>query len=188
MAKVVDEINTELARWIREQPMFFVATAPSGRDGHVNLSPKGLAALAILGPHRVAYLDLTGSGVETIAHLRENGRITIMLCAFAGPPRICRLYGRGTVHTLGSDEFETLVPEFPTLPGARAVIDVAVTRISTSCGYSVPLMDLVGARDNLNRWASGKGEDALVEYRDERNAESIDGLAGYPAARLADHS
>jgi hypothetical protein len=188
MAKVVEEISPDLARWISEQHMFFVATAPSGSEGHVNLSPKGLAALAILGPHRVAYLDLTGSGVETIAHLRDNGRITIMLCAYDGPPRICRLYGRGVVHALGSAEYEALVPEFPALPGARAIIDIEVTRISTSCGYSVPRMQFVEERDNLNRWARGKGDAQLVEYRDTRNAESIDGLAGFPAGRLADQS
>ena len=142
---VVDEITAELARWIGEQPVFFVATAPSGSEGHVNLSPKGLAGLAVLGPQRVAYLDLTGSGVETIAHVRENGRITIMLCAFDGPPRICRLHGQGTVHVLGSDEYAALAPEFPDLPGARAIIDVDVTRISTSCGYAVPRMELVGS-------------------------------------------
>src|SRR2546423_4620493 len=135
MAATLHAIGSDLARWISEQPMFFVATAPRGPDGHVNLSPKGLAALAVLGPRRVAYLDLTGSGIETIAHLRENGRITIMCCAFTGPPRIVRLYGRGTVHTVGSDAFATLVSQFPALPGARAVIDVDVTRISTSCGF-----------------------------------------------------
>jgi hypothetical protein len=188
MAKVVEEISADLADWISEQHVFFVATAPSGSDGHVNLSPKGLAALAILGPHRVAYLDLTGSGVETIAHLRDNGRITIMLCAYDGPPRICRLYGRGTVHTVGSDDYESLAPEFPALPGARAIIDIDVTRVSTSCGFAVPRMQFVEERDNLNRWANGKGEEALVEYRETRNAESIDGLAGFPAGRLADQS
>ena len=188
MAKVIDEITDELAGWIAQQHMFFVATAPSGTDGHVNLSPKGLAALAILGPRRVAYLDLTGSGVETIAHLRENGRITIMLCAYDGPPRICRLYGHGTVHVVGSADYDALAVKFPALPGARAIIDIEVNRISTSCGYSVPRMEFVEDRDNLNRWAKGKGEDALVEYRETRNAESIDGLAGFPSGRLADHS
>jgi hypothetical protein len=188
MAKVVEEISADLADWISEQYGFFVATAPSGSDGHVNLSPKGLAALAILGPHRVAYLDLTGSGVETIAHLRDNGRITIMLCAYDGPPRICRIYGAGTVHMLGSHEYEALAPEFPALPGARAIIDIEVTRISTSCGFAVPRMQFVEERDNLNRWARGQGEDGLVEYRETRNSESIDGLAGFPAGRLADQS
>jgi Pyridoxamine 5'-phosphate oxidase len=185
MAATLDEISADLARWISQQPVFFVATAPSGPGGHVNLSPKGLAALAILGPRRVAYLDLTGSGVETIAHLRENGRITIMLCAFAGPPRICRLYGRGTVHPLESGGFEALVGEFPALPGVRAVIEVDVERISTSCGFGVPLMELVGPRDALTGWAERKGDDGLVEYRESRNAQSIDGLAGFPTGATA---
>jgi Pyridoxamine 5'-phosphate oxidase len=185
MASTLDEITADLARWISEQPLFFVATAPSGSDGHVNLSPKGLAALAVLDPHRVAYLDLTGSGVETIAHLRENGRITIMLTAFAGPPRICRLYGRGVVHPIGSDGFDALAPLFPSLPGTRAVIEVDVTRISTSCGFGVPLMDLVGTRDTLLGWAERKGDEGLAEYHETRNAVSIDGLAGFPSPAQA---
>jgi Pyridoxamine 5'-phosphate oxidase len=179
MAATLDEISADLARWITEQPMFFVATAPSGSGGHVNLSPKGLSALAVLGSRRVAYLDLTGSGVETIAHVRENGRITIMLCAFDGPPRICRLHGEGHVHLPGTDRFDALRPEFPDVPGARAIVEIDVTRISTSCGFGVPLMDLVGSRDNLTTWAARKGDDGLAEYRESRNATSIDGLAGY---------
>src|SRR4051795_10125388 len=142
MAAVLDEISPDLAEWIRAQPMFFVATAPSGAGGHVNLSPKGLAGLAVLGPLRCAYLDLTGSGVETIAHVRENGRITIMFCAFEGPPRIVRLHGRGIVHPLGSAGFDALAPEFPELPGRRAIIEIEVTRISTSCGFGVPRMEV----------------------------------------------
>src|SRR5882672_356793 len=122
MAALLDEITPDLEQWISKQPMFFVATAPSGDDGHVNVSPKGLAGLAVLGPHRCAYLDLTGSGVETIAHVNENGRITIMLCAFDGPPRIVRLYGTGTVHMVGSADFDALSGELPELPGARAII------------------------------------------------------------------
>ena len=181
MSAVLEEISTDLAEWIAKQPMFFVATAPNGPDGHVNVSPKGLAGLAVLGPHRVAYLDLTGSGVETIAHVRENGRITIMFCAFSGPPRICRLHGRGTVHALGSLEYEALATEFPPVPGARAIIDIEVTRVSTSCGFGVPLMEVVGTRDNLIDWADRKGDDGLAEYRETRNAQSIDGLAGFPS-------
>ena len=111
----------DLARWIEEQPMFFVATAP--RDGHVNVSPKGYDTFRVLGATRAAYLDLTGSGVETIAHLRENGRVTLMWCAFSGNPRICRLYGAGTVHELGSAGFAELAPHFELLPGSRAIID-----------------------------------------------------------------
>ena len=180
MAATLDEIGTDLARWISEQSVFFVATAPSGSGGHVNLSPKGLSSLVILAPRRVAYLDLTGSGVETIAHLRENGRITIMLCAFSGPPRICRLHGKGIVHPLDTEGFDALAAEFPSLPGMRAIIDIEVSRISTSCGFGVPLMDLVGSRDNLTGWAERKGDDGLVEYRQTRNTHSIDGLAGFP--------
>jgi hypothetical protein len=188
MAALLDEITADLAQWISTQPMFFVATAPSGDDGHVNVSPKGLAGLAILGPHRCAYLDLTGSGAETIAHLRENGRITIMFCAFEGPPRICRLQGRGAVHLLGSSEYAALTQHFPEVPGARAIIDVEVTRVSTSCGFGVPRMEVVGPRDDLIKWAKRKGDDELAEYRASRNARSIDGLPAYPASPVADHS
>jgi hypothetical protein len=157
-----------------------VATAPSGSDGHVNCSPKGLDTLRILGPQRVAYLDLTGSGIETIAHLRDNGRITLMACAFNGAPRISRIYGVGTVHPLGSPGYDELAPCFTELVGARAVIDVAVDRVTTSCGYAVPLMDLVGDRDRLLEWSEAKGEDGLVAYRSSKNATSVDDLPGFP--------
>jgi Pyridoxamine 5'-phosphate oxidase len=186
MAERFSSLRPDLAQWWREQPMFFVATAPSGDDGHVNVSPKGLAGIAILGPHRCAYLDLTGSGVETIAHIRENGRVTVMFCAFEGPPRICRLQGHGTVHLLGSSEYAARVEHFPDVPGARAIIDIDVTRISTSCGFGVPLMQPVGARDDLIKWAARKGDDGLADYRATRNARSIDGLPAYPASQAAD--
>jgi hypothetical protein len=171
-------ISDDLAQWWAEQPLFFVATAPAGSSGHVNLSPKGLDSLRILGPNRVAYLDLTGSGVETIAHLRENGRITLMACAFSGAPRISRIHGAGIVHEVGSAGFEALAPKFADLPGARAIIDVAVDRVSTSCGYAVPLMELVGDRDRLIDWAVAKGEEGIVKYWASKNAESIDGIPG----------
>jgi hypothetical protein len=173
-------ISDSLAEWWAAQPLFFVATAPSA-GGHVNTSPKGLDTLRILSPTRVAYLDLTGSGVETIAHLRENGRITLMACAFSGAPRISRIYGAGTVHELGSAGFEELAPRFPGLPGARAIIDIDVDRVSTSCGYAVPLMDLVSDRDRLLDWASAKGEDGIAEYHASKNAVSIDGMRGLDA-------
>ena len=179
MAATLSEISPDLAEWFRAQPMFFVATAPN--DGHVNVSPKGYDTFRVLDAHRVAYLDLTGSGVETIAHLRENGRITLMWCAFAGNPRIGRLYGHGTVHEIGSPGFEQLAGDFTLLPGARAIVEVAVSRISTSCGYAVPLMDLVEDRDRLQEWARAKGEDGLVDYRSNKNAVSIDGLPGLGA-------
>ncbi len=179
MAEHFTSIEPSLADWWRAQPLFFVATAPAGADGHVNCSPKGLDTLRLLGPQRVAYLDLTGSGIETIAHVRDNGRITLMACAFSGAPRISRIYGTGTVHEIGSSGFEQLAVHFPELPGRRAVVDVAVERVTTSCGYAVPLMDLVGDRDRLVEWSRAKGEDALAEYRASKNARSIDGKPGF---------
>jgi len=180
MAERFAAIKPDLAEWWAAQPLFFVATAPSD-GGHVNLSPKGLDTLRILTPTRVAYLDLTGSGVETIAHLRENGRITLMACAFAGAPRISRIYGAGTVHELGSDAFAELASNFRDLPGRRSVIDIAVERVTTSCGYAVPMMDLVSDRDRLLDWARAKGDDGLVDYRAAKNAASIDGIPGLRA-------
>lgn len=144
----------------------------------MNVSPKGLDTLRVLGPQRVAYLDLTGSGVETIAHLRENGRITLMACAFSGNPNISRIYGEGTVHEVGSPGFDALAPKFTVLPGSRAIIDVAIERVSTSCGYAVPLMDMVGDRHRLIQWAEKKGNDGLSDYWVSKNAKSIDGLPG----------
>jgi len=181
MAERFSILRPDLAQWWREQPVFFVATAPSGDGGHVNLSPKGYDTLRVLAPNRVAYLDLTGSGVETIAHLRDNGRITIMACAFSGNPRISRIYGRGTVHPLGSPEFDALAPEFPDLPGRRSIIDVAVDRVTTSCGYAVPLLDLVDDRDRLLDWAEGKGADGIAQYWATKNTLSVDGLPGIDA-------
>lgn len=178
MGRVLDEIPDDLARWFEAQPVFFVATAPSDPGTHVNLSPRGLDTLRVLGPLRVAWLDLTGSGVETIAHLRADGRVTLMFCAFAGPPQIVRLHGRGTVHELGTPGWGELAGRFPALPGARAVIDVAVTRVATSCGYAVPRMDLVGPRDTLLRSSERRGPAGMARYRADRNAASIDGLPG----------
>jgi hypothetical protein len=177
MAERFASIKPDLAEWWAAQPMFFVATAPR-EGGHVNLSPKGLDTLRILSPTRAAYLDLTGSGIETISHLRDNGRITLMACAFAGAPRISRIYGTGAVHGIGSPEFGELMANFPELPGRRAIIDVAVDRVTTSCGYAVPMMDLVSDRDRLLDWARHKGDDGLEEYRATKNARSVDGLPG----------
>jgi hypothetical protein len=174
-------ISPELAEWWQAQPVFFVATAPAGPDGHVNLSPKGHDTLRVLGEKRVAYLDLTGSGVETIAHVRENGRITLMACAFDGNPQIARIYGNATVHLVGSEGFAALAPEFPALPGRRSIIDVAVDRVTTSCGYAVPRMDFVEERARLLDWATAKGGDGVVAYWGTKNATSIDGLPGIDA-------
>ena len=180
MGSTSPDISPDLEAWIREQPVFFVATAPSD-GGHVNVSPKGLDTLRVLGPDRVAYLDLTGSGVETIAHLRDNGRVTLMWCAFSGNPRIARVYGSGTVHPFGTPEFDALAAHFDELPGRRSIIDVRVERVSTSCGYAVPLMHYAGERERLLDWARKKGDDGIVDYWGSKNAESIDGLPGLPA-------
>ena len=178
MGKVFDEIDDRMREWLAKQRMFFVATAPLAGDGLLNLSPKGLDSFAVLGPRRVAYLDLTGSGVETIAHLRENGRIVVMFCAFEGPPRIVRLYGRGSVTELGAPGFDALAAKFPRYAGARAVIEVDVARIADSCGYAVPLYRFEGERDQLTAWAANRGPDGLRAYRAEYNATSLDGLPG----------
>ena len=185
MAKVYDQITDHLAEFIRAQPMFFVASAPLAADGHVNLSPKGLDCLRILSPQRVAYLDLTGSGNETSAHLRENGRVTFMFCAFSGPPNIVRLYGHGRTILPGSEEWAQLVSMFPEYMGARQIIRADIHRVQTSCGYAVPLMEYKGDRDTLIRWANAKGSQGLEEYRCEKNVESVDGLPTPLAEHLA---
>jgi hypothetical protein len=182
VGKVYERIEPFLAAWIERQSMFFVATAPSGDDGHVNVSPKApIGTLRLLDEHTLAYLDLVGSGAETIAHLRQNGRIVVMLCAFEGSPRILRLHGRGAV--LPPDALPFPAPVLP--QQRRAVIRVDVQRIADSCGYGVPLMALQGERRNARAWAEGKlskgGPAALQDYMAQRNAESIDGL---PALRL----
>jgi hypothetical protein len=178
MARVFEAISEELAEFIASQHVFFVATAPSGDDGHVNISPKGLDTFAVLDPATVAYLDLTGSGVETIAHLRDNGRITIMFCAFDGKPMIVRLYGKGEVLPVRSAEADALLSRFGSYPGARSVIRVRLDRVSTSCGYGVPLLQYEGERDQLRKFAERRGPDGLVEYRADKNAVSIDRLPG----------
>lgn len=179
MGRTYDEIDERMATFLRAQHVFFVATAPDV-DGFVNVSPKGLDTFAITGPQSVAYLDLTGSGVETIAHLRQNGRITFLFCAFEGPPRIVRLYGRGRTVLAGDPEFATAASRFPTFLGARAVIDVTLDRIADSCGYAVPRYRYEGDRAQLIDWADNKGADGVVAYRSERNATSIDGLPAIP--------
>lgn len=182
MGKTYEAITDGLARWIEAQPMFTVATAPRADDGLVNCSPKGMDSFRILDPHTVAWLDLTGSGAETHAHLRENGRICVMFCAFEGPANIVRLQGTGEALPLGSPEYEALKDRFPDLPGARAIIRVDVRRIADSCGYAVPLMRFEGERDTLLTWAEKKGPDGLADYRRARNLKSLDGLDAYDGA------
>jgi hypothetical protein len=178
MGRTYDALTPELIEWIEAQHLFFVATAPRADEGRVNLSPKGDDAFRVLDPSTVAYLDLTGSGTETIAHLRENGRITFMFCAFDGKPRILRLFGAGEAHPVGTPEFESLEGRFPRRVGARSIITATIDRIQTSCGYGVPLMDFVDDRDDLVRWADRKEPHEIGEYWETKNAESIDGLPG----------
>jgi Pyridoxamine 5'-phosphate oxidase len=178
MGKVFDGIDEALASWITAQPVWFVATAPLTRDGHVNVSPRGGGTLSVLAPRRVGWVDYTGSGVETIAHLRENGRLCLMFAAFDRRPRIVRLHGVGTVALPGDPAFGEVAHRHPVHPSTRAVIVMDVERISESCGYGVPVMEVVGERDLLRLFAEKKGPDGLISYRATKNAASIDGLPG----------
>jgi Pyridoxamine 5'-phosphate oxidase len=195
MGKVFDGIDERLRRWIHQQPMFFVGSAPLHSGGHVNVSPKApIETLCVLDSHTVAYLDLVGSGAETIAHVRENGRIVIMLCAFQGPPRIVRLHGRAEVVTASQGRFAELLeqcsfpaPEVPQTQ--RAIVLVNVQRVADSCGYGVPLMGYEGRRPHLDAWAAKKlrvgGTGALLEYQRDNNAVSIDGLPALERSEIA---
>jgi Pyridoxamine 5'-phosphate oxidase len=181
VGKLYDSIDAKLAAWLVAQPVFFVATAPSGSDGHLNVSPKGMAGtFAVLGPRQVGYLDYFGSGIETIAHLRENGRIVVMCCAFDGPPKIVRLHGRGHAVLPADSAYAELRGHFAKERelAVRSIIVVDVDRISDSCGYSVPRMDFVADRDILDLHQLNKPAEYYDEYALERNAASIDGLPG----------
>ena len=179
MSKQHQNIGPELAQWIARQRVFFVATAPLSAEGHINVSPKGGEAFRVLGPLEVAYQDYTGSGAETVAHLRENGRIVIMFCAFEGAPKIVRLHGRGRVIIPGQARFAEFAALFARNPGTRAIIHIAVTRVSDSCGYGVPLLDFRSHRDTLDRWAADHGPEKLASYRATKNGKSIDGLPAF---------
>ena len=186
MAKVYACIDAKLASFIEAQPLFFVGTAPLAGDGLVNVSPKGTrGTFKVLDAHTFAYLDLTGSGVETVAHLRENGRICVMFCAFDGGPNIVRLHGTGRIVFREDPGFEDAIAAFGEAgaarrPQARAVILVDVARVSDSCGYAVPKMVFAEERDVLDSWSRTRGPDKLVEYRAAKNATSLDGLPALP--------
>ena len=182
MGKMFESIGEEHRRFIERQKMFFVATAPLDEKGRVNLSPKGLDCLRVLSPNRVAYMDLTGSGNETGAHVGENGRITLMFCAFEDPALIMRLYGRGRVVLRGTKRWDEMVGLFPKYPGMRQIIEVEVTGVGTSCGSGVPRYEFAGQREKMADWASRRGEEAMAEYRRKNNRRSIDGLAAPMAA------
>lgn len=180
MGAVHERLSDQAVAWIHRQPMFFVATAPLDGEGHVNLSPKGTTGTwRVLDDRSVAYLDLTGSGIETVAHVRENGRITLMWCAFEGPARIVRIHGRGEVVEPRDASWAELAARFATIPrGTRAIVVVHALRIADSCGYSVPLMRYEADRSRLDEWTEKKTDDDLTAYRAESNAASIDGLPG----------
>jgi hypothetical protein len=198
MGKLYPELDERLTKFIARQSVFFVATAPcltaDGDGGHVNLSPKGYRdTFAVLGPLRVAYLDLTGSGAETIAHLRQNGRITVMFCSFDRQPKILRLYGAGRVVLPGAADWDDLAAHFPATglggnePSRRAIIVVDLDRISDSCGYAVPVMELAAERDVLARSDQKKTAAQLAAYRAEKNSVSIDGLPSLSGEPLVSH-
>lgn len=178
MGDALKTIDVMLADFIRRQPIFFVATAPLSADGFVNLSPKGLDSFRILSPTQVVYADYTGSGIETVAHLKENGRIVIMFCAFEGTPGIIRLHGTGRVIEAADPEFAGWIAHFESGEGVRAVIVVDCIRISKTCGFGVPLFRFEGHRRQLTDWCERKGSDGLADYHREKNATSLDGLPG----------
>ena len=191
MGRAYEGIDDRLRAWIARQSLFFVGTAPGGDGGHVNVSPKGpIGSLKVIDDHTVAYLDVIGSGAETIAHLRENGRIVVMLCAFDGPPRILRLHGRGEVVLPEDPSFAELSASFdfdsPSIDEARrSIVVVHVNRVSDSCGYGVPLMSYEGQREHHAKSSAKRvrtmGADGYQEFARERNSESIDGLPAMPA-------
>lgn len=177
MATVYTTISDKIADFICAQPLFFVASAPLTPQGHINLSPKGLDCFRILSPQQVAYLDITGSGNETSAHLEENGRITFMFCSFTAAPMILRLFGRGRVILPNTSAWPQIAAQFPNYMGVRQIIVADITRVQTSCGFAVPQMEFVQQRDTLFRWAESKGQDGLAAFQCEHNRISIDGLS-----------
>ena len=182
MSAVYDELNEALIGFIRRQKLFFVATAPLSAEGSVNVSPKGYDSLAILDSRTVAYLDLGGSGIETHAHVRENGRITLMFCAFEGPANIVRIYGQGETCSFDEPGFAEKMTLFPAFERARGVITIRIDRVSESCGWGVPFFDYKGERDQLRRWVDARPHDEWAARRFESNAVSLDGLPGLTPA------
>ena len=178
MGTIYSAIDDSVRQFIEGQPIFFVGPAPLDPSGHINVSPKGLDTFRVLGPSTVAYLDLTGSGIETVSHLKENGRIVLMFCNFQGPPKILRLYGRGRVVDTGDAEFPSLAGHFPPHEGTRGIIRVEISRIADSCGFGVPLLKYEGQRTQLPGWSHKLGTEGLDAYRREKNQRSIDGIPG----------
>jgi hypothetical protein len=178
MGKEYQEIDESMQRWIERQRLFFVSTAPLAEEGHINCSPKGLDSLKVLGSRQLVYADTGGSGIETLAHLKENGRIVVMLCAFEGPPKIFRFYGNGRPIEPRHTDFKALAAMFPNAPEIRNLIVIDIDRIRDACGYGVPLYEFKSERDSLKNWCDSKSQQEMLEYRIENNTQSIDGLPG----------
>jgi len=178
MGKEYTAIDQRIEKWMQRQKMFFVATAPLASEGLINCSPKGLDSLRVLAPNEIAYVDTGGSGIETVAHLKENSRIVLMMCAFDGPPKIFRFYGGGTAIEPHDDRFKPMLARLPQTPAARNIIHIDVTRIIDSCGYGVPLYDFKKHRDSLENYFEAQSEDEILAYRRRKNSESLDGLPG----------
>src|SRR5688572_9121978 len=176
MAKFHEQIEDHHQEFIESQHLFFVSTAPLSADGHINLSPKGLDSFRVLSPTKVAYMDIIGSGNETSAHILENGRITLMFCAFGGPPNILRLYGRGYTVLRNNPEWAELSSLFTILPSTRQIIVADISKVQTSCGFGVPYYEYAGERDHSHKWAKSKGLKGLEDYKKEKNRVSLDGL------------
>ncbi len=174
MSKFYTKLTTRLQKFIEAQKIFFVATAPT--SGRINLSPKGMDSFRVVDENRVLWLNVTGSGNETAAHLLENNRITIMFCAFEGAPNILRLYGKGKEIKEGDASWNELITLFPKTPGTRQIFDITVESAQTSCGMSIPFFEYKSERNELNDWASKQGKEGISKYWEEKNQISIDGL------------
>lgn len=172
--KLYDHINKRIQKFIGAQKIFFVATATE--QSRINLSPKGMDSFRIINEHKVHWLNLTGSGNETAAHLGVDGRITVMFCAFEGAPMILRLYGKGSVIHPKSENWEEAISNFPSLAGTRQIIEIDIESVQTSCGMSIPYFDFKEERLQLDDWAKNKGEEGIKEYWKEKNELSLDGI------------
>lgn len=185
MGAFTDELTPAHVKLIKSQHLFYVASAPCSTDGHINITPKGYSTLTIHNPNRVSFLDFVGSGVETLAHVKENGRITLMMCSFGAVPGILRIYGRAKAYQLGTREFNDIVAETELkdsdLHAARCIVDIEVTKVGTSCGYAVPLYEYLRERETLRDWGKKRTSEEIEAYRVNRNGKSIDGLCGWVA-------
>ncbi|MEM8717230.1 MAG: pyridoxamine 5'-phosphate oxidase family protein [Cyanobacteria bacterium P01_G01_bin.4] len=179
MAKQYAQLTPSLQAFIAQQHMFFTGSAPLSAEGRVNVSPKGIDTFRCLSPTQVAYLDLTGSGNETAAHIKDNGRLTIVMCSFVGKPTILRLYGKGRIVRSQDPDWESLYAHFDSLPGERQIVVLDIELVQTSCGFGVPKYDFKEHRNELVQWAERKGEAGLADYRRKKNSRSLDGLSTY---------